>query len=156
MISFSLFSFLLLLFGEVCASSEVSVDLKGYVDPEVNIERIDDIGVLNIFGNDEARFRVTSNIDDNVKVTFKAQNDWKLLHKDDPERFIPYEGLFKGNNRVDSISVNRKSESVVIDKNDFVDKEYEFGVIFKSTMKIKSLKAGNYYGRVTISVSSQN
>lgn len=145
-----------LFFGEVCASSEVSVDLMGYVDPEVNIERIDDKGVLNIFGNDEARFRVTSNIDDNVRVTFKAQNDWKLLHKDDPERFIPYEGLFKGNNGINSIFVNQKLESVVIDKSDFVDKEYEFGVIFKSTTKMKSLKAGNYYGRVIISVSCAN
>ncbi len=146
----------LLLFEEVCASSEVSVDLMGYVDPEVNIERIDDNGILDVFSGNEARFRITSNVDGDVKVTFKAQNDWKLQHKDDPERFVPYEGLFKGNNRVGLISVNRESESVDVDKNDFVDKEYEFGVIFKSIARIKTLKAGSYYGSVTISVSSAN
>ena len=70
---------------------------------------------------------------------------------------MPYEGLFKKNNRVDLISVNRESESVDIDKNDFVDKEYEFDVTFnESATKIKALKSGSYYERVTISVSSAN
>lgn len=146
-------SLFLLLFGEVYASSEVSVDLIGYVDPEVNIERIDDNGILDVFSNNEARFRVTSNVDSDVKVSFKAQNDWKLQHKDNPEEFLPYEGLFKGNNG-GGLTLNCESEFVVIDKNDFVDKEYEFGVIFKSTARIKTLKAGSYYGRVTITVSS--
>ena len=147
------FSFLLL-FGEVYASSEVSIDLMGYVDPEVNIERVDDNGTLNIFGRNEARFRVTSNVDDNVRVTFKSQNNWKLIHRDDPEKFIPYEGLFRGNNKIDSVILNPKTEFVTVDKNDFVDKEYEFGVIFKPVAKIKIQAAGSYYGRVTISVSS--
>lgn len=140
-------------FEGACASSEIFLDLVGCVDPEVNIERIDSGGTLNIFDQNEARFRVTSNVDKDVKVSFKAQNGWKLRHKDNPEKFVPYEGLFKRNNRVGLISVNRESESVNIDKNDFVDKEYEFGVIFRSTAKIKTLKAGDYYGRVTISVS---
>jgi len=148
------FFFLLCIFEEVYASSEVSIDLMGYVDPEINIERIDNNGILNIFDCAEARFRVTSNTDDKVNVSFKARNNWKLLHKDNPEKFIPYEGLFKGNNKIDSVTVNQKSEVVVIDKNEFVDKEYEFGVIFRSTAEMKTLGAGNYYGRVTISVSS--
>jgi len=150
------FLFLLCIFGEVCASSEVSVDLVGYVDPEVNIERVDDNGTLNIFGRNEARFRITSNVDENVKVTFKSQNNWKLIHRDNSEKFIPYKGLFMGNNKIDSVSLNQRSEFVVIDKTDFVDKEYEFDVIFSPVAKMKILEAGSYYGRVTISVSSAN
>lgn len=151
-----LFYLLFCLFGSVSASSEVSLDLSGYVDSQVNIERIDDNGTLNIFDRTESRFRVTSNLE-NVKVTFKAQNEWKLLHEDDPKGFITYEGLFKGNNK--SQIVNNDSDSVTLNqKSDFAEGECEFGVIFRATEKIKEKKAlltaGRYYGRVTISVSS--
>ena len=155
--------FLFFIFGGVYASSEVSLDLTGCVDPEVNIERIDDNGkTLDIFDQVEARFRVTSNIDEKVKVTFKTQNEWRLLRRgkegllegNSKVNSISYEGLFRGNNKYEI--VNKDSDSIILEKSDFVEQEYEFGVIFRSTEKIKNIEAGKYFEHVTISVSSLN
>lgn len=154
--------FLFCVFGSVYASSEVSLDLTGYVDSCLNIERIDDNGTLNIFDRVESCFRVTSNINKNVMVTFKASNEWKLLPKDDTpagetselKNSIPYEGLFKRNNK--SQIVNKDSNSVTLEESDFKNKEYEFSVIFRAKEKLVNLSAGRYYGRVTISVSPAN
>ncbi len=130
------------------ANTSVSLDLTGHIDPEVNIERIDGETVLDIFKNDEARFRVTCNDDRKVTVTFNTKNNWKLLSADGNS--ICYEVNFKGNNRTEV--VKEKNNTVDIDNNEFVNSEYEFSVSFKSVEK--NLKAGEYFDRITISVST--
>ena len=130
--------------------ASVSLDLKGYVNPEVNIERIDRGTTLDIFKNDEARFRVTCNNDKTVVVTFNTVNDWKLLSKDGNS--ISYEGSFKGkDNRTEVI--NEEKNTVSINNSELTDSKYEFGVKFKPIEE--NLKAGEYSDRITISVTTE-
>ncbi len=152
--NYSLFFPLFCVFGEVCASSEVSLNLTGYVDPEVNIERIDDKGdALDIFSREESRYRITSNIDKGVSINFRTQHDWQLKHETQPDKFIPYKGVFKGVSK--TVEVNNETDSVIVDQKDFTNGEYEFGMIFKSKSRMKELIAGKYSGCVTISVSTE-
>ena len=139
--------------SEVLASSEVSLDLAAYVDSEVNIERIDDgEDCLDIFSQAERRYRVTSNVEKNVKVTFQSQNEWKLKHESNDGVFIPYKGIFRGNNHEEV--VEKKSNVVELKQDEFSDQEYEFLIIFKAIGSMKDFSAGKYSDRVTISVSS--
>ena len=131
------------------SNTSVSLDLKGYVDPEVNIERIDKGTTLDIFKNNKARFKVTCNNNKTVVVTFNTKNNWKLLSKDGNS--ISYEGRFKGENR--SETVNEEKNAVDIHNYEFANSEYKFDVSFKSNEK--NLKAGEYYDRITISVSTE-
>lgn len=156
------FFFLFLLFGEACAASEVSLDLTAYVDPEVNIERIDSNGALDIFQKVPACYRVTSNTEKNVKVTFSSRNGWKLKNEDGSQGakdgngkspLIPYVGEFSG--RDHNATVGEGNESVIVEKDCFYDHEYDFMVIFRSTGSMKNFAAGKYYDRVTISVSAE-
>ena len=141
-------------FGEVCASSEVSLDLTGYVDPEVNIERIDSNGALDIFQKIAAYYRVTSNTEKNVRVTFSSRNGWKLKNKDDDSLFIPYAGEFSGRDR--DVTVGEGNDSVLVEKDSFGDsQEYDFRIVFASIGSMKNFAAGRYYDRVTISVSTE-
>ena len=142
-----------LFFGNIRASSEVSLDLTAYVDPEVNIERIDDGGDLDIFTRTERRYRVTSNVEKNVKVTFRSQNGWKLKHESNDAAFIPYEGIFRGNNHEDVIG--KESDLVELKQDEFLNQEYEFRMIFKAIGSMKDFSAGKYFDRVTISVSAK-
>ena len=145
--------FLFFLFGEVGAASEVSLDLTGYVDPRVNIERIDSNGTLDIFQKVATYYRVTSNTEKNVKVSFSSKNGWKLKKKDDNSAFIPYAGEFSGRDR--NVTIGKDFDSVVIEKNSFYDQEYDFKVVFGSTGVMKNFDAGEYYDRMTISVSAE-
>ncbi len=140
-------------FGEVCASSEVSLDLVGCVDPEVNIERIDSNGTLDIFQKVAAFYRVTSNTEKNVRVTFFSRNGWKLKNKDDNSSFIPYAGEFFGKDR--DATIGEGNDSVLIEKSSFCNQEYDFKVVFGSTGSMKNFVAGRYYDRITISVSAE-
>lgn len=156
-------SFLVLfLFGSIYASSEVSLDLTAYVDPEVNIERIDSNGSLDIFQKIPACYRVTSNTEKNVKVTFSSRNGWKLKNENGSREskeesckssFISYVGEFSG--RDHNVVVEDGSDSVIIKKDSFYDHEYDFKVVFRSTGSMKNFVAGKYYDRVTISVSAE-
>lgn len=137
-------------FTEIFASSEVSLNLKAYVDPEVNIERIDDSGDLDIFSKAERCYRITSNVEKTVKVTFRSQNGWKLKHESNCNVFIPYEGIFRGNNREEVVGKN--SDIIDLEYDEFRDQEYEFRMIFKSIGSMKNFSAGRYFDRVTISV----
>ncbi len=141
------------LLNNVDASPEVSLDLRAYVDPEVNIERIDDSGDLDIFSRAERRYRITSNVEKDVKVTFQSQNGWKLRHENDDKAFISYEGIFRGTNREEVIG--EKNNVVSLAQSDFLDQEYEFCMMFKAIGSMKNFAAGRYFDRVTISVSAK-
>lgn len=130
-------------------SSEVSLDLTGYVAPEVNIERIDDRKTLDVFSHDEAHFRITCNEDKNVIVTFNTKNNWKLLSENGNS--ISYQGVFKRNDGTEE-KVKEDSNRVVVDKNEFTDTVFEFGTIFVPIEK--NPKSGKYSDQVTISVST--
>ena len=140
-------------FGGANASSELSLDLTGYVDPEVNIERIDDNGeVMDIFSRRESRYRITSNVDKGVRINFSTQYNWRLKHETLSDQFIPFYGVFRGVNKTEI--VGKESDSVEVDRSDFVDGEYEFSMIFHSNIRMKELHSGKYYGRIIISVSA--
>lgn len=143
----SLFLFL----SEAVASSEVSVDLSAHVDSELNIERIDNKGTLNILERPESLFRVTSNSDKNIEISFFSQNNWKLIRKDCSSVFIPYEGIFKS--RCLNSTINSNSSSIEIKQEDFYDQEFEFRVVFHITEAIKNISAGSYSDCITISVT---
>lgn len=145
--------FVLFLFGSIYASSEVSLDLTAYVDPEVNIERIDSNGTLDIFQRIPACYRVTSNTEKNVKVSFSSRNGWKLKNENGNSSFISYVGEFSGRDR--NVTVGEGNDSVLIEKDSFCDSEYDFKVVFRSTGSMKNFAAGKYYDRVTISVSTE-
>lgn len=145
--------FLFFFCGEVLASSEVSLDLTGYVDPEVNIERLDNNGTLDIFQKVASYYRVTSNTEKNIKVTFSSKNGWKLKKEGNDSVFIPYVGEFSGRDR--DVTVGEISDSVVIEKDSFYDREYDFKVVFGTTGSMKNFDAGRYYDRITISVSAE-
>lgn len=154
--------FVLFLFGSIYASSEVSLDLTAYVDPEVNIERIDSNGTLDIFQRIPACYRVTSNTEKNVKVSFSSRNGWKLKNENGDREsknesnnssFISYVGEFSGGDR--NVTVGEGNDSVLIEKDSFCDSEYDFKVVFRSTGSMKNFAAGKYYDRVTISVSTE-
>lgn len=145
--------FVLFLFGSIYASSEVSLDLTAYVDPEVNIERIDSNGTLDIFQRIPACYRVTSNTEKNVKVSFSSRNGWKLKNENGNSSFISYVGEFSGGDR--NVTVGEGNDSVLIEKDSFCDSEYDFKVVFRSTGSMKNFAAGKYYDRVTISVSTE-
>ncbi|MBO7454066.1 MAG: hypothetical protein J6T91_01620 [Alphaproteobacteria bacterium] len=145
--------FVLFLFGSIYASSEVSLDLTAYVDPEVNIERIDSNGTLDIFQRIPACYRVTSNTEKNVKVSFSSRNGWKLKNENGNSSFISYVGEFSGRDR--NVTVGEGNDSVLIEKDSFCDSEYDFKVVFISTGSMKNFAAGKYYDRVTISVSTE-
>lgn len=145
--------FVLFLFGSIYASSEVSLDLTAYVDPEVNIERIDSNGTLDIFQRIPACYRVTSNTEKNVKVSFSSRNGWRLKNENCNSSFISYVGEFSGRDR--NVTVGEDNDSVLIEKDSFCDSEYDFKVVFISTGSMKNFAAGKYYDRVTISVSAE-
>lgn len=145
--------FLSIFFGSIYASSEVSLDLTAYVDPEVNIERIDSNGTLDIFQRIPACYRVTSNTEKNVKVSFSSRNGWKLKNENGNSSFISYVGEFSGRDR--NVTVGEGNDSVLIEKDSFCDSEYDFKVVFISTGSMKNFAAGKYYDRVTISVSTE-
>lgn len=152
--------FFLLIFGEIFASSElfseVSLDLTAYVDPEVNIERIDNGGTVDIFSRAESRYRITSNVDKDVKIFFNSQNNWNLKSENNAEAFIPYEGVFKSGNQEEILKSN--TDLVSIKQSDFFDREYEFSMIFRPAQgsSMKNFTAGRYYDRITISVSAKD
>lgn len=157
-----MYFFVLFLFGNAYAFSEVSLDLTAYVDPEVNIERIDSNGSLDIFQKIPACYRVTSNTEKNVKVTFSSRNGWKLKNENGDREskgesskssFISYVGEFSGKDH--NMVVGDGNDSVIIEKGSFFDHEYDFKVVFKSTGSMKNFAAGKYYDRVTISVSAE-
>ncbi len=129
--------------------ASVSLNLTGYVDPEVNIERIDNRKTLDIFKNEEARFRVTCNNDKAVTVTFNTKNEWRLLSEN--ENAISYEGVFKGKGRTETV-VGAQNNTVDIHNYEFENSEYEFGITFRATER--NLKSGKYSDCVTISVST--
>lgn len=132
-----------------CKSSEVSLDLTGYVAPEVNIERTDNRKALDVFKHDEAHFRITCNEDKNVIVTFNTKNNWKLLSENGNS--ISYQGIFKRNNGTEE-KVKENSNLVIVDKNEFIDTVFEFRTVFVPIKK--NPKAGKYSDQVTISVST--
>ncbi len=131
------------------ANREVSLNLVGYVDSEVNIERIDNNSDVNILQNNEVRFRITCNANKSVRVTFETANNWKLLSKSGG--FIPYKGIFKRDNGSET-EVKAGSNSVIVDKNEFVDTSFKFRTTFVHTEK--NLISGTYSDKVTVSVST--
>lgn len=149
-------------FEQISASSEVSLDLTAHVDPEVNIERIDSNGILDIFQRIPACYRVTSNTKKNIKVTFSSRNDWTLKNENGGQELkngneksllIPYIGEFSGRDR--NVTVGKGNESVIIKEDCFYDHEYDFSIVFRSTKTMKNFDAGKYYDRITISVSTE-
>lgn len=133
------------------ASSEVSLDLEAYVDTELNIERIDNYGTLNIFERPESCFRITSNSSKNIKISFFSQNNWHLVQEKNISKIIPYESIFKSGTRQEKIRTN--SDTIEVPYEDFYDQEFEFKLLLYPTESIKNISAGKYSDHITISVT---
>lgn len=139
---------LLIGFGSLNAASEVELDLKGAVDPELNIERIDGGGAIDIFSCGEARYRVVSNVDKDVEVVFRSRNNWVLKSSEANE--IPYQGSFFSDEIETVIDSDKSSE--IITKEKIKNKKYEFKLVFSAKESIEKYPAGNYSDKISISV----
>ena len=147
---------LYLFFFHFCYFSEAApiaeVEIKGSVDRELNVERIDDGGVVNIFSKNEVRYRIVSNVDMDVMLTFTSQNDWFLV-SDDKMNKIAYQGKFSTNG-IETI-INQSKISEIITKDKIIDRVCEFSIIFSVTNSKKQHPAGNFSDKVSISISSR-
>ena len=143
---------LFFLFFSLGASPTVELEIKCSVDRELNLERVDDQSSIDIFSRKEIRYRVVSNVDADVEVTFISQNDW-VLKSDDRMKEIPYHGAFFAagvNSIVDSDKI-----SEIIPRDKIRDKVCEFSVIFSPKNLSKQYPAGKFSDKITISLGSK-
>ena len=118
--------------------------------PELSFERIDSNGTLDIFSdNRTARFRIINNGNKGVVVAFRTTNNWRLMSGDGNS--ISYTCIFKGSNG-SKTEVNESSNSVTVDKDEFINSVVECEASFEPTEK--NPKPGTHGDKVIISVSA--
>ena len=133
------------------AACNVELEVKGSVDPNLNIERIDEGGTIDVFSKRETRYRIVSNVDKDIDVVFTSRNGWIL--KSDKGNEIPYEVRIYENG--DDSIVDKDNPSRTISKDNFVDKKCEFSAKFSAKGSIEEYPAGDYSDKIQISVTAR-
>ena len=133
------------------AACNVELEVKGSVDPNLNIERIDEGGTIDVFSKRETRYRIVSNVDKDIDVVFTSRNGWVL--KSDVGNEIPYEVEVdvNGNETV----VDKDNPSRTISKDSLVDKKCEFSAKFSAKGSIEECSAGDYSDKIQVSVTAK-
>lgn len=162
----SIFCFILI-FAEAMKAecdTKVQLNLKAHIDEQLNIERIDNNGDIDIFDRPETKYRVVSNLNNNVKVSIQTQNDWKLLPEDaksheksaekdkGSENAIAYHAEFKSS--AQSVRLGRDNANTIIKEAEFADNCSEFSLVFCADDALNNHKAGSYGDKITISVTA--
>ena len=133
------------------AACDVELELKGSVDPNLNIERIDEGGTIDVFSKRETRYRIVSNVDKDIDVLFTSRNGWIL--KSDKGNEIPYEVevCVNGSETI----VDKDNQSRTISKDNFVDKKCEFSAKFSAKGSVEEYSAGDYSDKIQVSVTAK-
>ena len=138
-------------FQLIYADREVSLNLQAVVDPELNIERIDDNGTIDLFQRVPSNYRIISNSGESVKVIVTTDNNWEVKTQD-KQKSIPYAAEFRGQDGLLG-NLDTNNQKIKIEKERLLDsKRYEFSLMFKSMQSIENYAAGTYSDRIHVSV----
>ena len=147
---------LLSCFTAVNSAPKVELNLKAVVYPQLNIERVDNNGDIDLFSRTESQYRIISNHDGDVKVTVSTVNGWKAKKISEDEggegKEIPYRALFKSADKEEGL--HSEKNDTVVKKESFKDKKYEFRLIFYSEKSISEYSAGTYTDTITVNISA--
>ena len=137
----------------IYADKEVSLNLRAVVDPELNIERIDDSGTIDLFERVPSNYRIISNSGQSVEVTVTTDNNW-VVKTQDRQNSIAYAAEFKGQDG-HSGRLDADNPKIKIEKERLQDsKRYEFSLLFKAKESIEDFPAGTYSDRIHVTVTS--
>ena len=136
------------------ADKEVSVDVKSYVDPSLNIVCLDSHNGVDLFQPKPLRFAIFSNTDQSIIL--KADSTFKAVHETDNTQHITYELDVKEQNGT-SNTLSSSCSELEISADKFDDKRLDIAVTAKCAdpNEIKTLLAGQYRGSYTLKVSTK-
>lgn len=136
------------------ADKEVSVDVKSYVDPSLNIVCLDSHNGVDLFQPRPLRFAIFSNTDQSIIL--KADSTFKAVHETNDQQSITYELEVTEQNGTSNI-INSGCSELEIAADKFDDKRLDIAVTAKCAdlNEIKTLSAGQYKGSYTLKVSTK-
>lgn len=132
---------------QVYSGREVVVEVTASVDAELNIERINNYGSINLFNHQAEEYRITNNTTKGVKVSLRSHNSWHMTGAEDKFAYSP---VINGTELVATGDVCTYD----IDKQLFdSNKQYKLLVAFRALPgALKDVKAGEYHDSVTINI----
>ena len=150
-----LLNFLLICCFSAESATKVELNLRAVVCSQLNIERIDNNGDIDLFGRKESRYRVISNEGKNVIVAVDTANKWKAKRDGEGEnKEIPYRAKFTGDGNKEAWLSEGKNE-VKIENSEFENNQYEFSLVFYTEQSINTYSAGTYTDTITVNVVAE-
>jgi hypothetical protein len=135
------------------AAKQLELEVVAEVDGQLDIERIDNGGSVDVFAGRNVSYMVHSNLGSDVTATITSDNGWKLKHESENLE-IPY-GVYRGREKLNNGAEPATTE---IQQNEFStggrSKQYQLDLVFKADENVKL--EGKYRDRVVITVAPKN